>query len=194
MCVYGRYAPALDDLFPAVVDAFTTYTILALRFFPFLRPLLKVIVFIYCLANHDNPLPQLTRANGRLTIKSTRLRKRQSVPHVLLVYCSYSATQKISTFMSGSSVRITTFAVKANFGERRSFTSGLLLVISSTDCVFYPDTLTIDLLQVEIRRRTFLKVYFDHCHQTYRNTGLRQNPTPTPWSSCFDTSNSFSHS
>ena len=101
MCVYGRYAPALDNLFPAVVDVFTTYTILALRFCPFLRPLLKVIVFIYSLANHDNPLPQLTRANGRLTIKSTRLRKRQSVPHVLLVYCSYSATQKISTFMSG---------------------------------------------------------------------------------------------
>ena len=47
MCVYGRYAAALANLFPAVVDAFTTFTILALRFSSCLRPLLKVIVIIY---------------------------------------------------------------------------------------------------------------------------------------------------
>ena len=47
MCVYGRYAAALANLFPAVVDAFTTFTILALRFCSCLRPLLKVIVIIY---------------------------------------------------------------------------------------------------------------------------------------------------
>jgi len=64
MCVYGRYASAVDNLFPAVVDAFTTFTILALRFCPCLRPLLKVIVIIHCLANYDNPLPRLTRDNG----------------------------------------------------------------------------------------------------------------------------------
>ena len=64
MCVYGLYAPALYNLFSAVVDAFTTFTILTFRFCPCLRPLLKVIVTIYCLANYGNPLPQLTHAIG----------------------------------------------------------------------------------------------------------------------------------
>ena len=52
------------NFFPAVVDAFTTFSKLALRFCPCLRPLLKVIIIIYCLDNYENPLPPLTRANG----------------------------------------------------------------------------------------------------------------------------------
>ena len=130
-------------------------------------------------------------------IKCTRLRETSVCTTCTSRLLFTIAAQKISTFMSGSSVRI----ILDNFISSFSYYIWEFVNFNVTFTVCRKSEFRGEKIFYFLATFSYLfdwlcilSRHFDHCHQTYRNNGLCQNPTPTTWSSCFDPSNSSPHS